>query len=186
MKILRKTYYQQDRKKWSGGTTTELFIWPKEAKFSELDFNVRISLATVEVEESIFTKLTGVDRTLTVMEGDHALSINQSAFKQIVPFIPQSFKGDDEVSSTGKALNFNVMSCNDKAHQVNIKTWSSRSKVELGLPESFTFYFVANGQISIGKEELLNGDVVLLTANELVEGIVGGECQLIQVTFESE
>ena len=35
--------------KWSGGSTTELFIWPKDASYAERRFNIRISTATVDV-----------------------------------------------------------------------------------------------------------------------------------------
>ena len=43
--------------KWSGGSTTELFIWPKDASYAERRFNIRISTATVDVESSTFTRL---------------------------------------------------------------------------------------------------------------------------------
>ena len=47
---------------WSGGTTTEIFIWPEDADYAARRFAVRISSATVELEESDFTALPGVTR----------------------------------------------------------------------------------------------------------------------------
>ena len=36
--------------KWSGGSTTELYIYPPQAVYREGNFKCRISSATVEVE----------------------------------------------------------------------------------------------------------------------------------------
>ena len=41
--------------KWSGGSTTELYIYPPQAVYREGNFKCRISSATVEVEKSDFT-----------------------------------------------------------------------------------------------------------------------------------
>lgn len=43
--------------RWSGGTTTELFIWPHGASYAERRFGIRISTATVDIAQSTFTKL---------------------------------------------------------------------------------------------------------------------------------
>ncbi len=52
------THNQQKISTWSGGTTTELFIYPEVAEYSERNFDFRISTATVEVEESNFYSTT--------------------------------------------------------------------------------------------------------------------------------
>lgn len=52
--------------KWSGGSTTELYIYPPQAVYREGNFKCRISSATVEVEKSDFTSLPGVKRYLSI------------------------------------------------------------------------------------------------------------------------
>lgn len=37
--------------RWSGGTTTELFIWPYGASYAERRFSIRISTATVDIAD---------------------------------------------------------------------------------------------------------------------------------------
>ena len=50
---------------WSGGKTTELFLYPFDGSYAERRFNIRISSATVDLPESRFTRLDGVTRYLT-------------------------------------------------------------------------------------------------------------------------
>lgn len=69
---------QHTTTKWSGGETTELFIYPENANYKAGNYQFRLSTATVEIEASTFTPLPGVDRTLIVLEGemqlDHKIS----------------------------------------------------------------------------------------------------------------
>ena len=58
----------QKTAKWSGGLTTELFIYPEGSAYSERNFDFRLSTATVEIETSVFTPLPHVQRTLMVLE----------------------------------------------------------------------------------------------------------------------
>ena len=41
---------------WSGGTTTELFLYPEGGSYAARDFLFRISSATVDLEESDFQR----------------------------------------------------------------------------------------------------------------------------------
>ena len=59
---------------WSGGITSELFIYPQKSVFKNGDYNLRISIATVEVEKSTFTPLKDVNRTLLVLNGSLELN----------------------------------------------------------------------------------------------------------------
>ena len=58
---------------WSGGTTTELFIYPEGATYEDRNFKFRLSIATVESETSEFTPLAGVKRTLMLLHGELTL-----------------------------------------------------------------------------------------------------------------
>ena len=44
---------------WSGGQTTQLFLSPEGGSYPDRTFDFRLSTATVEVEKSNFTDLTG-------------------------------------------------------------------------------------------------------------------------------
>ena len=54
---------------WSGGTTTQFFIYPEDGDYKAGSFQVRISSATVELLKSSFTSLPGVKRYLMRLKG---------------------------------------------------------------------------------------------------------------------
>ena len=60
--------------KWTGGTTTELAIFPQTSKYLERNFIWRLSTAVCELEETTFSKLPDFDRVLMVLEGDVVLA----------------------------------------------------------------------------------------------------------------
>lgn len=59
---------------WSGGTTTEIAIYPEKAKYAERDFVWRISTAKVELYESDFTPLPDYERLIASIDGVMLLS----------------------------------------------------------------------------------------------------------------
>lgn len=59
---------------WSGGTTTEIAIYPEKAKYAERDFVWRISTAKVELHESDFTPLPDYERLIASIDGVMLLS----------------------------------------------------------------------------------------------------------------
>ena len=54
---------------WSGGSTTQLYICPENATLQELNFDLRISSAIIEVESSNFTTFSGYKRIIFPLEG---------------------------------------------------------------------------------------------------------------------
>jgi environmental stress-induced protein Ves len=105
--IIRKSELQTNL--WAGGTTTELFIFPRPATYKKMDFDFRISTATIEVDKSIFTSLKGVQRTLMVLEGTLELLHKNHYAITLEPFQKDSFRGDWETISRGRAVDFNLM-----------------------------------------------------------------------------
>ena len=74
MKILHLTEKDYKVGLWSGGSTTELFIWPEGADYSRREFTFRVSSARVDLEESDFTPLMGVTRYITPLTGGFTLT----------------------------------------------------------------------------------------------------------------
>ena len=105
---------------WAGGTTTELYIFPKSARYSKKNFDFRISIATVEVDSSIFTPLPKVLRTTVVLEGKTELSHAGQYTKQLPRLEQDSYDGGWETSSTGKSTNFNVMTRGSTKAEVRV------------------------------------------------------------------
>lgn len=95
--------------KWSGGTTSQLFIYPSESVFAEKKFDFRISTATIEVEESDFTPLTNYKRLLAVLEGKLEIIHQGKYAKKLTQFEDDRFHGSWQTSSKGKVRDFNVI-----------------------------------------------------------------------------
>ena len=94
---------------WSGGTTTQLAIWPPEARYADRDFLWRISSATVDLEESDFTPLPDYDRLIATLEGDIVLTHNGGEPIPLRPLEVHAFSGADSTHSRGRCRDFNLM-----------------------------------------------------------------------------
>lgn len=94
---------------WSGGTTTQLAIFPPEAKYAERDFLWRVSSAAVALEESDFTALPDYDRLIATLQGEIVLTHNGGAPLRLRPFEVHAFSGADATHSRGRCTDFNLM-----------------------------------------------------------------------------
>lgn len=94
---------------WSGGTTSQLFIYPEDAVFAQKNFDFRISTATIDVEESTFTPLPNYNRLLAILEGKLEIIHQGKYSKKLKKFENDRFHGSWQTSSKGKATDFNVI-----------------------------------------------------------------------------
>ena len=95
--------------KWSGGTTTELYIHPEQAAYQNRDFDFRLSKAIVTDQESVFTPLPKTHRKLMVLEGSITLTHENQPSKQLSEFDVDTFDGDRKTSCAGSCTDFNLM-----------------------------------------------------------------------------
>ena len=93
---------------WSGGTTTELYLYPSDGSYAERRFLFRISSATIDVPESRFTRLDGVTRYLTPLSEGFYLKRNGHW-----QYLPNGdvlcFSGEDDILSRGSGRDLNLM-----------------------------------------------------------------------------
>lgn len=114
--MLRKlTKNEYEVSAWSGGTTTQLAIFPPEAKYAERDFLWRVSSAAVALEESDFTALPDYDRLIATLQGEIVLTHNGGAPLRLRPFEVHAFSGADATHSRGRCTDFNLMLRRGKA-----------------------------------------------------------------------
>lgn len=96
--------------RWSGGTTTQLLIWPEGSDYARREFSVRISSAAVELEESDFTPLEGVERYITPLSGRFTLTHPGQPPVEMGPLdAPYCFSGETPTHCAGTATDFNLM-----------------------------------------------------------------------------
>lgn len=107
IELIRKEQLQTNL--WSGGTTTQLAIYPEIAIYSERNFIWRLSSARVEAEESVFTSLPGINRIIMILEGEMILEHEGHHKRLLKRFDQDSFSGDWTTKSYGKVVDFNLM-----------------------------------------------------------------------------
>ena len=113
--IRKLTPRDYKKSEWSGGTTTQLAIFPPEANYAERDFLWRVSSAAVELEESDFTLLPDYDRLISTLAGELLLRHNGGPVLRLRPFEVHAFSGADATHSRGRCTDFNLMLRRGKA-----------------------------------------------------------------------
>ncbi len=93
---------------WSGGSTTELFLYPSGGSYAERRFQIRISSASVDLPESHFTRLDGVVRYLTPLCDGFYLKRNNNW-----QYLPRGdvlqFSGEEDILCRGTGRDLNLM-----------------------------------------------------------------------------
>lgn len=105
--LYRKENYTTSQ--WMGGNTTELAIYPKTSKYLDRNFIWRLSSATIDVEESDFSKLPDYDRVLMVLEGEVVLSYEGQRVARLKTLEQDRFDGAWKTKSFGKITDYNLM-----------------------------------------------------------------------------
>lgn len=154
--------------KWSGGTTTQLFIQPKGFKVSD-DFDIRISSATIRPGDSNFTNFKNHNRFLTILEGWIDISHPNNGEKEGVTRLeknsPYYFDGAIETVSKSdvEVTDFNVIwkksISNVKVEILNLKELTKK-EVENG--ECFIFVLDNTSSIELNEKDYLvtQGDFI--------------------------
>ncbi len=170
--VVKKKDYKVSE--WSGGTTTELYIYPKESKYSELDFKWRLSSAKVDIEESEFTHLSGIDRKIMVIDGKLILDHKGKHTIELNEFDIDSFSGDWTTKSYGKATDFNLMTNKGCSGELEYILVNKSKKVKLtnrqqGYKNIADALYCVSGNISIeldSKIDICEGDLFLIIRGE--------------------
>jgi len=173
--------------KWSGGTTTELFIFPKNAEYVKRDFLFRISSATVESGKSVFTALPLYARKLLILDGKITIKHENQYSKKLTKFDIDKFDGAWQTSSMGRCIDFNLMTRKKLGGIVEAVKITAKQSYELELDKeySFLFLYLYSGKFTVelnNKEYCIEkGELLMLTAwdESLLTILTLENCELI-------
>ena len=124
--IKKITFKDYKDTKWSGGLTSEIFIYPENASVGERNFSIRVSTATTEVEKSTFSDYSSYTRYISTFDNPLKLLVNGEEIN-LKPFEIFKFSGEDKVESFGKVRDFNLIYKNN----INAKLMAIEKKVEI-------------------------------------------------------
>ena len=145
---------------WSGGKTTQLFIYPVDSNYNARNFKFRLSSATVELEKSEFTKLEGIHRFITPINGELKLTHNHKDYINLKPFEIYEFDGSINTTSYGIVKDFNLMLGNGAKGELESiyinKEYSLIKENQPNFNERFYFWYAYNDTVYINVDKEIN------------------------------
>lgn len=149
--------------KWSGGSTTELYIYPPQSVYREGNFKCRISSATVEVEKSDFTSLPGVKRYLSIFSGELKMIHGEKEEVILKPFEVDCFDGGVPTVSYGKVVDFNLMLKNGADGEMQAKEMQAEEEMILKPTEgeNLLAVYVKTGCVRIEEQTVKAGELFI-------------------------
>ncbi len=93
---------------WSGGTTSQIAIYPEKSEDKKQNFLWRLSSASIDVETSDFTKLSKYNRYISSLDNQITLNYKNENV-ELKPLDLFYFDGKEDTKSFGKCNDFNLM-----------------------------------------------------------------------------
>lgn len=150
---------------WSGGQTTELFIYPPESEVARRNFQLRISTATVETPHSVFTPFIGFERQICLLEGSLLIRHNKSQSLKLDPGTTHTFSGDWATEAEGMVRDFNVIYRHSLAVQTTPLTLEAgEHTLDTG---SSTFLYLIEGNVKANEIQLVAGQLLVTDMKRL-------------------
>ena len=152
---------------WSGGTTTQIAIFPSDTPYSTRDFLWRVSSAVVTDEKSIFTPLPDYNRRLMLLDGSLLLRHNGGAPFRLDAYQVHAFDGGAATESQGRCRDFNLMlrkgRCRGRLRPLRLE-----GPILLPPPQGgLLLLYCAAGQGALGEGTVLaQGESILLEDGE--------------------
>lgn len=138
-------------KNWTGGTSIQLFIFPKTANYQSRNFKFRLSTAKVLVEKSDFTVLPEVHRQLMILGGQITLKHDNQKPKKLKKFDSYEFDGSLKTTSIGTCTDFNLMTTQKTNGNIFPTMISKNKSIDYVLTETncHQFIYVYTGVLAI-------------------------------------
>ncbi|MEY8189809.1 HutD family protein [Peribacillus simplex] len=177
-KIIRKS--EQITSLWSGGKTTQLAIYPEDGDYTKRDFKWRISTADVEVDESLFTHLPGIQRIIMILDGEMQLEHKGKHRVHLQPFEQDRFDGGWTTRSIGRVTDFNLMladGCEGDLSTIHLTDGIHSEVLDNGESTKRTdayYCFKGKSRMSIDEKESIilgQGDLVILNMDHFCNNI---------------
>lgn len=161
---------------WSGGTSTQLYIYPETADYGLRNFDFRLSTARVEVEKSDFTSLPGVSRKIMILDGQIEISHKNQYKKTLRKFDIDKFEGEWQTSSVGICTDFNLMTQGKTKGELSSLVLLKEQTMDSSIFDKYSmiFIYLYSGQLGIIAEQnefILNQGELLILENPITNNL---------------
>jgi len=159
---------------WSGGTSTQLYIYPLTADYKKRTFDFRLSTAKVDIEKSEFTPLPGVSRKIMVLDGQIVISHKDCYNKELKRLDVDEFDGDWQTTSVGVCTDFNLMTTGKTKGSLSALVLKENHKLDYSIEKGCTYLFIYLFSGKIGfvmdhKNHVLNQGELLVLSKLTIE-----------------
>lgn len=161
---------------WSGGTTTQLYIYP-EGLTAKDEFLFRISSATVVPGEAIFSDFSKYQRFLTLLKGEMYLQHDSKKAERINPFEKVFFDGALQTKSYSDEaiVDFNIIWHKElQVPQIEIVDARLEARRLTCKGHIFIYNYEKNAKISFVGQKICS-----LEAGELLVSKLENSCEVI-------
>lgn len=167
---------------WASGTSTQIFIHPANASFTERNFLFRISTATVEAEESTFTFFEGITRHLMILKGELELIHEGRYTKHLNPYEQDTFSGEWSTRSKGKVTDFNLMLKDGATGSLTHQHVGQGSSASFTAKAEYYFIYLASGTGTLSNGLRANtGDLLWISNGEDITIDTQDACELVVI-----
>lgn len=168
---------------WSGGTTTELYIFPEKSNYKALDFDFRLSTATVKDNYSLFTSLPTVSRKLLLLEGSFELKHENHHNALLSSGDVDTFEGDWKTESFGTGIDFNLMLRNLSEGELELIRLKANEKILLSNKVDMSYFYVYKGKGTVESDSYAEGDLFEIT-NKPIELLSATETWVVKASIK--
>ncbi len=172
---------------WSGGETSQLYIYPETSDFRKKDFLFRLSSASFTSEQSDFSDFTGYERYILALRGDLYLDHEKSYVRDLRPYEIDYFSG------SWKTRSKNSLDCIDYNYIVRSGRKSKMQIFEIGETYKPSEKSIISLYSTEGLSLDLQGDLVEIPPGGLLIGhvdlgltiaFIGGNGKIIGTEFD--
>jgi len=161
---------------WSGGTSTQLYIYPETSAYSLRNFDFRLSTAKVEVDKSDFTPLPSVSRKIMILDGEIEIAHKNHYTKKLKEFDIDEFEGEWQTSSVGVCTDFNLMTRGKTEGELSSLTLLKEQTIDFPITDKYSkiLIYIHSGNVTFVNEGInytLNQADLLILDNPIMNNI---------------
>lgn len=163
IKIIKPENYVKSE--WSGGVTSQIYIYPETAQYKERNFKFRISMAIAYDDYSTYTNLPEVTRYLVSLDGTAVITHDDRYSIELTPFgNVDCFMGDWKTTAKGAIKDFNLMLANGAKGKMQVAGSGKHLIEPMYTHSAFYFSCVATIEIDGNVFSVQRGDTLLLNS----------------------
>lgn len=178
IEVIRKS--EQNTTQWSGGTTTEIAIYPQSAAYCKRNFIWRLSSARIDLAESTFTALPGISRVLMVLDGEITLNHRNHHEAHLKSLEYDRFCGGWSTKSTGKATDFNIMMSQECTGELSTLSLGAKENSETAVP------LAMNSALCTSAFYCVNGSACFILGEKTAYDLQAGDALLLHSAHDNE